>query len=255
VSALRAVAAELRQYPSAVAVLGSAATGWIALIALVASPWSAYFSHDALEDIGGHLWETATLAIGWTTMVVAMMLPTTVPLVALFDRLTIGRQDRRRLLACLVAGYMLVWLAAGAAMHVGDLGIHWLVKHWEWLTDNEWAIEATTLAIAGAYQFTGLKSRCLMRCRSPESFIRRHWQGSRESVRSLTIGIHNGAFCVGCCWSLMLVMFSVGVANIAWMAALTLVMVAEKTFRLGPRITTPVGISLVGAAVITMLAR
>jgi predicted metal-binding membrane protein len=237
------------------AVLGSAAAAWIALIALAGSPWSAYFSHDALEDIGGHLWETATLALGWTAMVVAMMLPTTMPLVARFDRLTNGRADRGRLLTWLLIGYVLVWLGAGVAMHAGDLSVHWLVRHWDWLSDNEWAIETTTLAIAGAYQFAGLKNRCLMRCRSPESFIRRRWQGSRETLQSLRIGVENGIFCVGCCWSLMLVMFSVGVASLGWMAALTLVMVAEKTFRVGPRITMPMGVLLVSAAAFTALAR
>jgi predicted metal-binding membrane protein len=254
-SVLRAATAGLRHHPTVVAVLVVAAAAWIALIMIAVSPWSSYFGHAALEYAGQYPWETAVLTISWTTMVAAMMLPTTVPLLAMFERLTSSRPDRRRLLVWLVCGYMLAWLAVGVAMHVGDLGVHWSVRHWQWLSRNTWVIGATTLAVAGGYQFTAAKARCLTRCRTPESFIRRRWQGGRVSLQSFRIGLDNGVFCVGCCWALMLVMFAAGVANVAWMAALTLVMVTEKTWRLGRRVTTPVGLVLISAALLAMLAR
>ena len=87
-------------------------------------PWEGAFEHGALENIGAHRWELSTLAAGWVLMVAAMMLPTTQPLVALFARFTAGRPDGGRLLAIVLAVYMLVWVVIGAVMHVADFGIH-----------------------------------------------------------------------------------------------------------------------------------
>ena len=238
---------------AAKAVLAAAASAWLAVLVLALSPWAADFSPGALERIGAHPWETATLAAGWMLMVVAMMLPTTLPLVSLFARTTAGRPDRRRGMAMLLLAYVAVWLGAGVALHLGDLGIHWLVRHSGWLGHNTWAIEAGTLAGAGAYQFSRLKARCLKRCRSPQSFVRRHWRGGNPRTEAWRMGLDHGVYCLGCCWTLMLVMFSVGVGNVAWMLALAAVMVAEKTLPVGPRVTAPVGAWLVAGAVATVV--
>ena len=109
------------------------AAAWLALLAVSASPWEGAFEHGALENIGAHRWELSTLAAGWVLMVAAMMLPTTQPLVALFARFTAGRPDGGRLLAIVLAVYMLVWVVIGAVMHVADFGIHHLVDHSRWL--------------------------------------------------------------------------------------------------------------------------
>jgi predicted metal-binding membrane protein len=240
---------------TAAAVLGSAALGWLALLALSTSPWTGFFGHAALQHLGAHPWAVAFMAAGWILMVVAMMLPTTLPLLALFGRVTAEREDRWRLRAILVGAYVLVWVAAGAVMHAGDFGIHRLVDHWHWLANHTWMISAGTLVLAGFYQFTGAKSRCLRRCRTPQSFLRRHWRGGPASVQALRIGLDHGAYCVGCCWSLMLVMFSVGVGNIVWMLLLTTLMVIEKTARLGQRASAPIGIWLLIAALLTAASR
>jgi len=236
----------------AVIVLASAA--WLAVVAIGATRWSADFSHGALENLGAHPWAVGTLAAGWVLMVVAMMVPTTLPLLVLFGRMT-TRRPERALRGTLLAGYVVVWLAAGAAMHVGDFGIHRLVHVWPWLARNAWTIEAVTLALAGAYQFTGLKSRCLTRCRSPQSFLRKHWRGGSARAQALRIGLDHGVYCVGCCWSLMLVMFSVGVGNAVWMLGLAAVMLVEKTAAAGRRASAPAGLWLLAAALVTALAR
>lgn len=237
------------------AVLGLAATAWLALVGIGASPWAGSFSHGALEGIGGHPWALASLSAGWVLMVAAMMLPTTLPLVALFARVTEQREDRRRLRAILLGTYVVVWVVAGVAMHAGDFGLHQLVHHWPWLRAHAWTIGAATLAIAGAYQLTAVKARCLRRCRAPQSFIRGHWRGGSPTGQALRIGLDHGAYCVGCCWSLMLVMFSVGVADVAWMLALTAVMLIEKTARIGRRITAPVGVWLLAGALLGVVIR
>jgi predicted metal-binding membrane protein len=236
-------------------VLGLSAAAWLAVIAIGASPWAPYFSHGALDGVGLHPWAVATLAAGWALMVMAMMLPASLPLVGLFARVTERRADRGRLMAILVGAYLAVWLATGVAMHVGDLGIHTLVDRWGWLAGNTWIIAAATLALAGGYQLSAVKVRCLKRCRTPQSFIRRHWRGTSPSADALRMGLDHGAYCVGCCWALMLVMFSVGVANVAWMLVLTGVMVVERTARMGLRLRVPVGAWLLAGALLAVLAR
>ena len=74
--------------------------------------------------------------------------------------------------------------------------------------------------MAGVYQFTPLKYHCLDKCRAPLGFIMGHWRGRRERLQALRLGLHHGLFCVGCCWSLMLLMFAVGVGSLGWMLAL-----------------------------------
>jgi predicted metal-binding membrane protein len=240
--------------PSA-AVLGLAAAAWLAVVAIAASPWAMYFGHGALEGIGGHPWAVATLAAGWVLMVMAMMLPSSLPLLGLFARVVARREDRGWLQAILVGAYLVVWLVTGIVMHVGDLAIHTLVDHWGWLGRNTWIIAAGTLALAGGYQFTAVKARCLKRCRTPQSFIRRHWRGGEPAMDALRMGLDHGVYCVGCCWALMLVMFSIGVANIAWMLTLTGVMVVERTTRIGLRMRAPVGAWLLAGALLAVLAR
>jgi predicted metal-binding membrane protein len=243
-----------RRPAAARAVVALAAVAWLAAAGIAAAPFSGYFSHGAIEHLGSHAWAIATLAAGWIVMVAAMMLPTTVPLVSAFDDVIAGRSDRRRLLAILLLGYVLVWLAAGLALHAGDLGVHWLVSRSGWLRDNTWTIATGTLAIAGAYQLSSLKGRCLRSCRAAQAVIRRHWRGDMPGAAAMRMGLEHGGYCVGCCWSLMLVMFSVGVGAFAWMLALTVVMVAEKTLAAGERARVPVGIWLLCGALITAFA-
>lgn len=92
---------------------------------------------------------------------------------------------------------------------------------------------AVALAVARVYQFTPLKARCLRHCRSPLGFLL-HFGNFRGRLRDVRVGICHGCYCVGCCWSLVLVLVAVGVMNMAWMVALTAVVFAEKIWRSGP---------------------
>ncbi len=180
-------------------------------------------------------------------MTSAMMLPIAIPMVALFRRLTRRRKDGAWLTLLLVFGYMVVWSVFGAAVWPGDVALHRLVNALDWLSANVWAVSVTVLLAAGAYHFTQWKYACLDRCRAPLSFItrRRTGRGSRE-IQSLRVGLDHGAWCVGCCWSLMLVMFAVGLGSILWMIALGTVMVIEKNLPGGGgrRLATPLGLVL-----------
>jgi predicted metal-binding membrane protein len=229
---------------------------WLALWIWSASPYASYLDHEelgrlVLGGVGEHFTLEYALLLalfvsGWALMVVAMMLPTSLPLVLLFHRLTSRRSDRSWLVALLICGYLAVWTFFGGLAYFNDLLIHETVEHTAWLEANSWVIGAATVTLAGVYQFTPLKYKCLEKCRSPLSFITEHWQGKREVSQALRLGVHHGLFCLGCCWSLMLVMFAVGAGSPGWMLALGAVMATEKNVSWGRRISAPLGVALLG---------
>ena len=116
---------------------------------------------------------------------------------------------------------------------------------------NDWAIAPSVLLLAGAFQFTPLKDACLRACRHPASFLRRHYR--RGAGGAFSLGARHGMFCVGCCWALMLVMFAAGAASLIWMAALTALMVHEKTRPSGARTVPLTGVVLLAAGSTLML--
>ena len=159
-----------------------------------------------------------------------------------------------RLVTLLVAGYLGIWMAFGVLVHVGDLFLHEGVERGclaggKLLGDRE----QQPWRWAGAYQFTPLKYQCLDKCRSPYSFITEHWRGSHEHIQALRLGVHHGIFCVGCCWSLMLLMFAVGAGSIGWMLVLGAVMAIEKNMPWGRRVGLPLGALLIALSGVVVL--
>jgi predicted metal-binding membrane protein len=223
------------------------ALAWLALWVWGQSPYGRFLSHHSLEAVRGNVALMLVFVAGWTLMVVAMMLPTSLPLVALFRTLVRGRPDHTRLTVLLIAGYLAVWTLFGVLVYCGDWLLHGAVEQSRWVEANVVPfIGAGTLLIAGLYQFTPLKYHCLEKCRSPLSFVTEHWRGSRERSQSFLLGAHHGLFCVGCCWSLMLLMFAVGLGSLGWMLVLGAVMAVEKNVSWGRKISVPLGVVLLG---------
>ena len=226
---------------------GLIALAWLTLWLWSESPYGRFLSHEEGGATGlgqGYLALLVVFVAGWTLMTVAMMLPTSLPLVAIFRSLVRRRPNARVLVALVVVGYVSVWSLFAFAVHLGDQGIHAAVERSSWLEENAWMIGAGTVLVAGAYQFMPLKYHCLEKCRSPLSFVMGNWHGGRGGREAFQLGVHHGVFCLGCCWSLMLVMFAVGVGNIAWMLALGAVMAVEKNMPWGRRLSTPLGLFL-----------
>jgi predicted metal-binding membrane protein len=230
---------------------GLVVVAWLALWLWGASPYGRFLTHEQLGEIhlGDNPLQMAVFVAGWTLMTVAMMLPTSLPLVVLFYGLIARRHDRLRLTVLLVAGYLGVWALFGVLVHLGDWVLHGVVEQIAWLQGGHWLIGSATLVLAGIYQFTPLKYKCLDKCRSPMSFILSHWRGRQEGVQSLLLGIHHGLFCLGCCWALMLLMFAVGAGSIAWMLVLGAVMAIEKNASWGRRLSAPLGLFLIGMGI------
>jgi predicted metal-binding membrane protein len=203
--------------------------------------------HDTLIE-GGRLGPAgvALFLAAWVAMVIAMMLPSSLPLVRLFSAASSKQPHPVSALGSFLAGYVIVWTAFGAAAFAFDAAVHATVDSWPWLARHDWLIGANLLVVAGAFQFTPLKYACLDRCRAPGAFLLRHYR--RGARHALAIGARHGAHCVGCCWALMLVMFAAGVASLVWMALLTTIMVHEKTHATGRRTVPVTGAAALGLA-------
>ena len=229
-----------------------AASAWVALAVWGASPYGRYLHHEG--GVGPLPLEATLFSLGWVLMIVAMMLPSSVPLVVTFGMLVRRRRRPGMLVVLLLVGYLTVWGAFGLAAWVLDRGIHAAVNALPWLAAHPQLIMGATLLGAGLWQFSPLRDRCLDECRSPLGFVMNRWRGVSERREAVAMGIAHGAFCVGCCWSLMLVMFGVGLANVAAMLALGALTAVEKNLPQGRRLTHPLGVILVLAAVYAVAA-
>jgi len=179
------------------------------------------------------------------------MLPTSLPMIQLFGRAAAAAPRRGAAKTAFLAGYLAIWSLSGGVAFLGDVQLHRLVHAWPWLDQHDWVIAGSTLLVAGAFQFSDLKQRCLSACRHPAAYLMRHYQRGLGSA--FRMGTGHGLFCLGCCWALMLVMFGAGVANLIWMAPLALVMLVEKTARNGDRLSAPVGITLLALGALVLV--
>jgi predicted metal-binding membrane protein len=226
-----------------VVVLLAITAAWVAAIAAQASGAAGIVHHDTvLADGPPPAGAVLLFVVGWQVMTVAMMLPSSLPLVRMFAAASAAAPGRGRALAAFLAAYALVWTSFGTLAFAGDAGLHALVNASSWLEHHEWAIAPSVMMLAGAFQFTSLKDACLRSCRHPASFIHRHYE--RGVAGAFKLGARHGVSCVGCCWALMLVMFAVGVASLIWMALLTALMVHEKTRPAGARTVQLTGVTL-----------
>ena len=144
-----------------------------------------------------------------------------------------------------IAGYLLVWAAAGFLVH-GLVQIGSDVATGLTSADRaSWAPVAlgATLLAAGLYQFTPLKRVCLIHCRSPFAFVAQHWRDGR--IGALRMGLRHGGYCLGCCWALFAVMVAAGVMSLAWMLRLTLLVFVEKVLPQGRRAALVIGVALI----------
>jgi predicted metal-binding membrane protein len=232
------------------------ALSWVALWAWARSPYGRYLEHGNWTEsgpaaflcsavpAGGVVVPIVLYAMSWILMTGAMMLPTTLPLFNTFDRLTSRRPDHGRLLMLLGLGYMAAWGTFGVAAHAAHGAVLLLFSREPVLAWHGWLFGAAGIALAGAYQFSRLKYRCLDKCRTPLSFVIEHWRGHAQARQAFMLGAHHGLYCVGCCWALMLLMFVLGTGSLGWMLLLAAAMAIEKNLSWGRRISAPLGIAL-----------
>jgi predicted metal-binding membrane protein len=218
------------------------------LLLLAAGAWTATVS--IARGMSGMTAMTGTMGLDlllfipvWTMMMAAMMLPSVAPTASLYARAAGGRRWSR--FPGLILGYLTVWAAAG-------LPAYGLARLGGWLAGHEpGAAHGLAIAIfagCGVYQLSGLKDRCLTHCRSPLSLLL-HYGSYRGRFRSLRVGAHHGAYCLGCCWALMSILIAVGVMNVTVMVGLAALVLVEKVWARGPVAGRLAGIAALGLAV------
>jgi len=239
---------------------GLVASAWAVLWLWSSSPYGRYLDHGRWTEVGiaaeicrtvpgGEIVLPAALyTAGWVLMVAAMMLPTTLPLLGVFRRIVAGRTDAGRLVALVGGGFLCAWFGFGLAAHALDWMLLAAARETPWFVANGWVIGAAVVGGAGVFQFSSLKYRCLDKCRTPLGFVVERWRGIAPRREALRVGFDHGAFCIGCCWALMLLMFIVGMGNVGWMLALGAVMAAEKNLSGGKRLSAPLGVALLAWA-------
>ena len=191
---------------------------------------------------GGYL---ALMFLMWWIMMLAMMLPSASPMILLFA--AVNRKQRQRggpyaATSAFAAGYLLVW----AGFSVGAVFLQSVLQQVGLLSpmmvSTSRLLGGLLLVAAGLYQLTPLKYACLQHCRSPAHFLSEHWRSG--STGALRMGMAHGAYCVGCCWFLMLLLFVGGIMNLTWIVGLALLVLLEKTVPAGHWLARAVGLVL-----------
>ena len=229
----------------------------VALVTLACISW-AYTIHLALSrpstSMGNAMampmmtaWSATDflfMFIMWSVMMFAMMLPSVTPTVMIFERVRERREAAGRVFAptlSFILGYLLIWIGFSFAATL----LNWWLHIGGSLTSMMGSVAPTLggllLILAGLFQWTPLKDACLEHCRSPLGFLTTHW---REGVGgAVQMGLRHGVYCLGCCWMLMVLLFVLGVMNLIWVAALTLIVLAEKTLPFGIILSRGLGLA------------
>jgi predicted metal-binding membrane protein len=232
---------------------------WVVTVREMGSMGVGMMTHSMTMGQPFSLSNAGLYIVFWGVMMVAMMFPSVAPMVVLFSTIARRKQEQNEQeeqeaqtsssrssssVWIFVAGYTLLWTLTGGVAYAGDLAMQSLPHAFPSLRTYGSVIGGATLVIAGLYQLTPLKYLCLTQCRSPFGFLVQHWQeGARGAFR---MGFHHGAYCLGCCWSLMAVMFVMGTMNLVWMGILSLVIFVEKIVPHGLNMGKAVGVGLIG---------
>ncbi len=229
-----------------------------ALLVLAAAAWGMLIWQSAMMDdaaMGLTMGMGAPLFVAiWVAMMVAMMFPTAAPMILMFDRIAAGKRERAQAFVptwIFVAAYLVVWTLFGVLAYLLAVGAERLADRSMWLMAHATRIGGGVLILAGLYQLSPLKTTCLTKCRSPFSFVLNSW---RDGYRgAFQMGLAHGAYCLGCCWLLFVILFPLGVMNVAAMALVTAVIFAEKVLPIGAWVVRVAAVVLVAYGVLVLI--
>jgi predicted metal-binding membrane protein len=217
--------------------------GWIS-IAYQASTMGGMqaMSGARISTMGGFV----PFVSGWTAMMVAMMIPATLPLIMLYHIVARQRLNpiRARVgMAALVLGYIAVWAVAGLPVYVYALAAETVGRFVA-------VLPAVLLVIGGVYQFTSLKRSCHARCSNPLFFLMQKWKPGASGA--LRLGVLHGLDCLGCCAGLMIGLVALGMMNLALVFTAALIIFAEKTLPNSHRIARALGVLMLAGGVVLL---
>ncbi len=190
----------------------------------------------------------ALMFVMWAVMMVAMMVPSAAPMVLVFATVNRRRYREHRgsfvPTAVFLLGYVVVWTGFSALATLAQWALHAAALLSPMMISTSPLLGGTLLVAAGVFQWTSLKHACLAHCRSPLGFIMSEW---REGTRgALVMGLKHGAYCVGCCWFLMGLLFVAGVMNLLWVAIIASFVLVEKVASVGNWVGRAAGLLLIG---------
>ncbi len=204
-----------------------------------------YFGMPSLGQVWG-IKDFILVLIMWNMMMVAMMLPVGVPMILSYTDILSNNESGRVvfLSVCIfISGYLIIW----GIYSLMAISAQWLMLKngliTEMMVGTNQMINGSILIIAGLYQWSKLKDACLSHCRTPLQFFLSSWKPSMQGA--LIMGIKHGAFCVGCCWALMVLMFFFGLMNLIWIAILSIIMLTEKIIPQGELFSRLIGVLLI----------
>lgn len=234
-----------------VATLGASALAWAALFAATRGDAGSRF-HGSSMSLGSSVGSTLEFLAAWELMAIAMMLPSSLGFLMLFARAASGSRFPlvRRTAVC--AGYALVWALVGMVAMRTSGALYRIASLGAWLESRPNLLAGSVLVLAGCFQFTALKRRCLTVCSHPGGFLMRHYR--RGVGNALVLGLRYGLVCLGCCWALMAVMVVVGGENLYLMMALSAIMFAERTMGWDDRFARTVGLGCIALGVLLALS-
>ena len=206
----------------------------------------------SLCDAGGVARQVGfpSIAAMWLAMTLMMMMPTALPMMSAYLDIAEAARGKGKSIVpapVLLLGYMTVWVAFSFAA----AGAQMLVNRAAAIGLDTAIVSASTVIVAGLYQFAPLKRACLLKCRSPMPVFLARWTDRAPGIYLL--GLEQGASCFGCCWALMLIMFVSGAMNLAWMAGLAIVMLLERMLPDHRAFSHGIGVGLVAAGVAALL--
>lgn len=189
----------------------------------------------------------------WVVMMAAMMLPSAAPLILLYNKIARHRVPDgayARVVGLFGLGYILVWGAFSLTAVVLQFGLDQATLLSPMMSTTSTWLAGAVLVAAGVYQWTPLKQTCLRQCRSPLEFLMTEWRDGGKGA--LLMGFRHGAYCLGCCWALMLLLFVGGVMNMVWIAAIAVFIAVEKLAPAGHWIGKGAGVVLATWGAITI---
>jgi predicted metal-binding membrane protein len=241
--------------PKAIAagcVIIMAGLGWFYLGLLSAAPAGSWFAmmRAFCRTLPEGAWSFSAAAITasmWGAMTLAMMLPGASPMILTYAEIaeTAARKGERIVSPLVIAaGYASTWLTFSLLATVMQIVFVRAALLDTGITSATGVLTGAIFMGAGVYQFSATKYACLTHCQNPFPFFFTNWATTLGGV--FRLGIKQGLYCLGCCWAMMLVMFAVGVMNVAWMVGLATVMTIEK-LQTGRRFAHGVGVALIVA--------
>jgi predicted metal-binding membrane protein len=239
---------------------GVTVAAWIGLVVvgrrMLAGMAGASMGHQMRAMVQVQPWTAGLIGLTllmWAVMMVAMMVPTAVPMTLVYA--AVGRKAARegRPVAptfVFVAGYLAIWILFSVAATAAQWGLDRAALLSPAMVSASPVLGGALLIGAGVYELTPYKRACLSHCRAPAHFISRHWRGG--SAGAFRMGLGLGAYCLGCCWIVMGLLFVGGVMNLLWIAAIAVFILLEKTVPFGETGGRVVGAAMILAGLLSL---